>query len=162
MLDTMSPARLNRSTPSMNSQVSSEWIVNATHQYIAERAETHPEIATFVKTLDALPLHASWGGGVAIRSDGELIGFLWDEPQSIKVETDPHLRFLALVEGSQSHTELACLATMRTADDRDCPLCDGTGRLRELEEAGVDTKSIRCYCGGTGWLPRNVTDPPQG
>lgn len=65
----------------MNPQVSSEWIVNATHQYIAKRAETHPEIAVFVEILDALPLYADWGGGVAIRSDGELVGFLWDEPQ---------------------------------------------------------------------------------
>lgn len=146
----------------MSSQVSSEWILNATHQYIVERAKTHPEIAAFVEILDALPLYASWGGGVALRSDGELIGFLGDEPQSIKVETDPHLRFLASVEGSKDHAELACLTPIRSADDRDCPLCGGTGRLQELEEAGIDMKNIRCYCGGTGWLPRNVSDPPQG
>jgi len=146
----------------MNSKVSSEWVAKATHQYIAEHAKAHPEIAAFVETLDALPLYASWGGGVALRSDGELIGFLWDEPRSIKVETDPHLRFLAVVEGSKNHTELACLAPIRSADDRDCPLCDGTGRLRELEEAGINTKNIACYCGGTGWLPHNVPDPPLG
>jgi hypothetical protein len=146
----------------MNSQVSSEWIVNATHQYIAERAKTHPDIAAFVETLDALPLYADWGGGVALRSDGELVGFLWDEPQSIKVEADPHLRFLAVVEGSKDYAELTCLAPIRTADDRDCPLCDGTGRVPGLEEVGIDVKNIRCYCGGAGWLPRNVPDPPQG
>jgi hypothetical protein len=146
----------------MNSQVSSEWIESATHQYIAEHAKTHPEISGFVELLDALPLYASWGGGVALRSDGELIGFLWNEPQSIKVEEDPHLRFLACVEGSKHYVELACLTPIRSAADRDCPLCDGTGRLRELEEAGIDLKNIRCYCGGMGWLPRNVSDPPQG
>jgi hypothetical protein len=146
----------------MNSHVSSKWIMKATRQYIAEHAETHPKIAAFVETLDALPLYADWNGGVAIRSDGELIGFLWDEPQSIKVETNQHLRFLALVEGSQSHNELSCLVPIRTADDRDCPLCSGTGRLRELEVAGIDTTQIRCYCGGMGWLPCNVPDPPRG
>ena len=145
----------------MNSEVTSEWIVNATRRYIAERAKTYPEIAALVETLDALPLYADWGGGVALRSDGELIGFRWDEPQSIKVETDPHLRFLAVVEGSKAHAELAYLAPVRTVADRDCPLCDGSGRLRELEDAGIETKNIRCYCGGTGWLPGNVPDPPQ-
>src|SRR5436190_24212061 len=50
--------------PHMNSHVSSEWIVNATHEYIAERAQTHPEIAAFVDTLNALPLYVDWGGGV--------------------------------------------------------------------------------------------------
>jgi hypothetical protein len=41
-------------------------------------------------------------------------------------------------------------------------LCDGTGRVPGLEEVGIDVKNIRCYCGGAGWLPRNVPDPPQG
>ncbi|HXM47940.1 MAG TPA: hypothetical protein VN956_08720 [Pyrinomonadaceae bacterium] len=144
----------------MNSQVSSEWIVNATHSYIAERAKTHPETATFVETLNALPLYADWGGGVAMRPDGELIGFLWDEPQSIKIETDPHLRFLALVTGSERYPELAPMSPKRTPNDRDCPSCGGTGRLLDLEAHGVDTTHIRCYCGGTGWLPAYVPDPP--
>jgi hypothetical protein len=144
----------------MNSQVSSEWIVNATRAYIAENAKSHPEIAAFVETLAALPLYADWGGGVALRADGELIGFLWNEPQSIKVETDPHLRFLAVVSGAERYPELAPLLPMRTSTDRDCPSCGGTGRLLDLEAHGVDTTHIRCYCGGAGWLPANVPDAP--
>ena len=143
----------------MKSQISSEWIINATKEYIAERAETHPEIATFVDTLDALPLYADWGGGVAMRPDGELIGFLWDEPQSIKVETDPHLRFLALVTGSEHYPELASLSPERTSNDRDCPLCNGSGDVAGLKEHGIDTRFVRCYCGGAGWLPADVPDP---
>jgi len=143
----------------MNSQVTSEWIVSATHAYVAERAQTHPEFAPFVVTLDALPLYTDWGGGVAIRPDGELIGFLWDEPQSIKVETDPHLRFLALVTGSERYPELALLSPQRTSNNRDCPLCKGTGEVDGLKEHGIDTKVVRCYCGGVGWLPANVPDP---
>ena len=144
----------------MNSQATSEWIVIATHAYVAERAQTHPEIATFVDTLHALPLYADWGGGVAIRPDGELIGFLWDEPQSIKVETDPHLRFLALVTGSERYPELAPLSPQRSSNDRDCPLCKGTGEVDGLKEHGIDTNVVRCYCGGAGWLPATVPDPP--
>lgn len=140
----------------MNSQVPSEWIVKATRQYVSKYAETHPKIAEFLESLDALPLYADMGGGVALRSDGELIGFLWDEPQSVKVEADSHLRFLAFFEGSQSHAELACLAPIRSAEDRDCSVCGGTGRVPGLEGSG-----IRCYCGGAGWLPHNVPDPPH-
>ena len=146
----------------MSTRVLSEWIQDATRQYILERQNTHPEIADFVKKVDALPLYVDMGGGVAIRSDGELIGFIWDEPESIQIETDQGFRFLALVVGSQKYPELACLRPVRTADDRDCPLCEGTGRLRELEQAGMDTTQIRCYCGGAGWLPANVPDAPRG
>jgi hypothetical protein len=156
----------NRSTsPSgdglfMNSQGSPEWISNATHSYIAKHARKHPEISAFVGTLEALPLFEDWGGGVAMRSDGELIGFLWDEPHSIKVETDPHLRFLALVIGSERYPELASFSPTRSQDDRDCPVCGGTGRVRGIEAYGIET-TIRCYCGGAGWLPANVPDPPH-
>jgi hypothetical protein len=146
----------------MSSQVFSERVINATRKYIAERAAVHPEIAAFVKGLNGLPLYVDWGGGIALRSDGELISFLWDEPQSIKIATDPHLRFLGLVVGSRSYDELSSLAPIRTREDRDCPLCEGTGRLQKLEEAGVDLANIQCYCAGTGWLPGNVPDPSQG
>jgi hypothetical protein len=74
----------------MNSRVSSDWIETATQNYVAEHRDRHPEMAMTVQTINALPLYADWGGGVAIRPDGELIGFLWDQPQSAKVETDPH------------------------------------------------------------------------
>jgi hypothetical protein len=104
--------------PFMNSVISSEWIVNATRTYIAENAKTHPEIANFVKTLAALPLYVDWNGGVALRPDCELIGFLWDEPQSIKVESDPRFRFLALIIGAERYPELASLTPQRTSNDR--------------------------------------------
>jgi hypothetical protein len=129
------------------------------HSYVATHARAHPDVSAFVATLDALPLYADWGGGVALRSDGELIGFLWDEPQSIKVETDPHLRFLALVSGGERYPELASLSPKRTAHDRDCPVCGGSGHVIGLEAYGMGT-TIRCYCGGAGWLPANVPDPP--
>jgi hypothetical protein len=144
----------------MNLPVTSEWIVGAMRRYIAEQSKTYPGVAAFIEQLNALPLYADMCGGVAIRSHGELIGFVWDEPQSIQPETDPHLRFLALLTGSERYPELASLSPQRTPNDRDCPSCGGTGRLLDLEAYGVDTTHIRCYCGGTGWLPANVSDPP--
>ena len=144
----------------MNLPVSSEWIVESTRRYIAEHSLMYAGVAAFIERLNGLPLYADMGGGVAIRADGELIGFVWDEPQSIQPETDPHLIFLALVTGSERYPELASLFPKRTSNDRDCPSCGGTGRLLDLEAHGIDTKHIRCYCGGTGWLPANVPDPP--
>lgn len=145
----------------MNSLIAEEWIVNAIRDYIAEAKDAHRETAVAVEAMGALPLWCDWNGGVAIRPDGDLIGFLWDEPQATKIETDPHCRFLAGVAGAEKYAELASLLPTRTSDDRDCPSCNGTGIIPGLEEHGIDPKIIRCYCGGAGWLPANVPDLPE-
>jgi hypothetical protein len=59
--------------------------------------------------MGVLPLWCDWNGGVAIRPDGELIGFLWADAHSAKVETDPHNRFHACVAGAEKYPELAVL-----------------------------------------------------
>ena len=149
----------------MDALISSEWIVKAIRDYIAEAKdadyEMASEVATAVETIVALPLWCDWNGGVAIRPDGELIGFLWDQPQSAKVETDPHLRFLACVAGAEKYAELTTLLPRRTVNDRDCPSCNGSGIIPGLKEHGIDLNNIRCYCGGSGWLPSNVPDLPS-
>jgi len=143
----------------MISQVSSDWIANATRNYVAEHRKAHPEMAATVQTINALPLYADWSGGVAINQDHELIAFDWDDAQSAKVETNPHLRFLALVVGSKKYPELASLSPARSESDRNCPVCDGTGIVQQLAEMGVDSNVIHCYCGGAGWLPADGPDP---
>lgn len=146
----------------MDSLISTEWIVSAIRDYIAEAGDAQYEMAaevvTAVGTMNALPLWFDWNGGVAIRPDGELIGFSWEEPQLAKVETDPHLRFLACIEGAEKYAELVSLLPHRKADDRDCPSCNGTGIIPGFEEHVL--KNLRCYCGGAGWLPSNVPDLP--
>ena len=127
----------------MASLISNEWIENAIRHYIAEAKngdyEMASEVATAVETMGALPLWFDWSGGVAIRPDGELHGFLWEEPESAKVETDPHSRFLACVAGTKKYAELAWLLPTRTVDDRDCPSCNGTGIIPGFE--GHDLKN---------------------
>jgi hypothetical protein len=148
----------------MTSLISREWIESAICDYIAEAKNASYEMAASVtnavQIIGALPLWADWNGGVAIRPDGELIGFLWDEPQSAKIETDPHLRFLACVAGAEKYSELASLLPTRTVYDRDCSSCNGSGVMPGLKEHGIDPKNVHCYCGGAGWLPANVPDPP--
>src|SRR5688572_25108345 len=134
----------------MELPVSSEWIEAAIRQYIAEHRDTHPEVSHAVERANALPLHSDWGGCVALRPDGELVEVLWDTPELAKVETNPWLRFLGLVAGAKRYAELAHLMPARIERDRDCPLCEGTGKVVGLEELGSVANSIACYCGGAG------------
>jgi len=138
--------------------------VGAIRNYIAETKDAGHAMAasqaTAVEIMGALPLWCDWNGGVAIRPDGELIGFWWDEPHSAKVETDPHLRFLARVAGAEKYPELAALLPARTTNDRECPSCNGSGMPTGFQELGINPNNIRCYCGGAGWLPADVPDLP--
>jgi hypothetical protein len=144
----------------MDSPIRRDWIESAIREYIA-RVKEHPtelavSIVGTVQAMGALPLCCDWAGGIAIRPDGELVSFLWDEPESVKVATDPQLRFLGRVAGAEEYPDLAYLLPPRTTEDRDCPSCNGGGVIPGFE----DLKNIRCYCGGAGWLPADVPDIP--
>ena len=115
--------------------------MNATPQYIAERAKTHPEIAAFVETLDALPLYADWGGSVALRSDGELIGFLWDELErdGRTLATAKETKLFFLSNSRISYTvkrhsrELTLKNNIWSLRGRQYLLWDGQGRVGVIE-----------------------------
>jgi hypothetical protein len=141
----------------MGSKIPQQWIESAIREYVEDaRSGPYERAANTVQAMYALPLWSDWSGGVALRPDGELIGFLWDEPDAAKVETDPHLRFLACVAGAEKYSELSTLLPPRAMNDRDCPSCSGSGVIPGFETL----RSIRCYCGGAGWLPSGVPDCP--
>ena len=121
----------------MSPSISGDWIIKAIHDYIedtkAGQYEMAPTMAAVVEAIGALPLWCGWSGGVALRPDGELIGFLWDDPQSAKVETDPDFRFLACVACAEKYPELSGLLPPRTVDDRGYPTCKGSGKVRAFE-----------------------------
>jgi hypothetical protein len=101
-----------------------------------------------------LPLTGDWGGCTGIRADGEIVFFLWDNPDDVQVETDPRLRNLAIFQGAKRFPELAMLIPPRPADAVTCGHCDGSGVMPEFPEI----ENIVCYCGGLGWLPPDT--PP--
>ena len=102
--------------------------------------------------LNALPLLLDMGGCYAIRPDGEIISFAWDDEKNFQVEQDRRTKNIALYEGSQKYPELSELLSARRSEDQDCPHCNGTGSLPINAKLGV--KNILCYCGGLGWIPK--------
>jgi hypothetical protein len=102
--------------------------------------------------LNALPLLLDMGGCYAIRPDGEVISFAWDDEKDYQVEQDRRTKNIALFEGGQKYPELKELIPARTLEDQDCPHCNGTGTLPINAELGV--RNLLCYCGGLGWIPR--------
>lgn len=101
--------------------------------------------------LGALPIFWDAGGCFALRPDGVIVSFLWDERDAVRVEDDPRVRNVALFRGSKKYPELEALI-VKPAGAALCPHCGGTGREPTAVKLNLED-SIVCYCGGLGWLP---------
>jgi hypothetical protein len=102
--------------------------------------------------MAALPLMLDMGGSYAIRASGDLVQFEWDGRGAAEPLDDARLINVALYQGGLRHPRLACLVHSRPVDARDCPHCNGAGKLALAAEPGLE--SVACYCGGLGWLPQ--------
>ena|SRR5215212_8707348 len=129
------------------------------NEFILESSPDPMNLCQVVARFRILPLYLDWSGGWAIRSDGEVISFSYEEPFDLKVEDDTRIRNIALFEGSKKYPELKALAPERPSNAVGCPHCKGAGTpggIREYaKEKGKEhlLDVIVCYCGGLGWLP---------
>ncbi|MGH7437917.1 MAG: hypothetical protein ACRENE_19735 [Polyangiaceae bacterium] len=117
-------------------------------EYLTDSAPDPLDIRSVVAKFGALPLTSDMGGCLAIRPDGKIVSFQWDEPHDAKVEQDARWRNVALYQGSLKCPELAPLVPPRPTDARPCEHCAGVAAIRAQ---GI--KGIVCYCGGLRWLP---------
>lgn len=113
------------------------------------------DLARIVAQLNALPLKLDMGGAFAIRPDGQIISFVWDQEEDYQIENDRRICNIALFAGSKKYPELEQLIPSRSQDDMECPHCKGTGTEPVCAELGVD--NIVCYCGGLGWIPKECS-----
>lgn len=79
------------------------------------------------RELNVLPLMLDMGGCFAIRSDGEVISFLWENDRDIRQENDARIRNIALFQGSKKYPELRALIPPRPPEATTCSQCNGTG-----------------------------------
>jgi len=103
--------------------------------------------------LNVLPMFWDFGGCYAIRPDGEIVSFVWDEPYKLEPENDSRICNLVLFQGVKKYPELSELVPPRPSDAEDCSHCGGTGVEPTNAKLGFDEERIVCYRGGLGWLP---------
>jgi hypothetical protein len=104
--------------------------------------------------LNALPMALDFGGCYALRPNGEIFSFAWDEPYDLRIEDDPRICNLVLFQGAKKYPELNELVPSRPLDAIDCSFCNGTGVEPMNEKLGFTEERITYYCGGLGWLPK--------
>lgn len=104
----------------------------------------------WASTHRALPVLFDMGGCLALRGDHSAVSFPWDDSEAVRQESDPRIVNLALLCAAERHAQLAWVRPLRGPSDVDCPHCGGTG---QAFPGHPELESVRCYCGGLGWLP---------
>lgn len=123
----------------------SAWLPGPLAEYLSAKAvDDKLGLRAFAEQHQALPLLSDMGGSRALRHDGEVVVFSWDDPQKVWVEEDERARIMVVIAGSRIYPELRLLVPPRPKMARDCPQCRGTGIF-------IHPRVI-CNCGGCGWV----------
>lgn len=129
-----------------------EWHKSKLNEVCGESLPDPNGVNRVCREFDLLPLMFEMSGCYAIRANGEVVSFLYDDERDLRLETDPRILNIALFQGSKRHPELATLVPPRPDDAIECSHCDGTGIEKMTASLGLD--NFVCYCGGLGWLPK--------
>jgi hypothetical protein len=124
-----------------------ELVKIALAQYLNDSSPDDLNQRRIAATLQALPLCCDMGGCYALRTNGQVVSWLHDIPDSVRLEEDPRIRNIALFQGSKKYPALEILVPARPPEAIECTHCRGTGKI-----PGPLANKIVCYCGGLGWL----------
>jgi hypothetical protein len=86
------------------------------------------ELRALAAEVRLLPAMLDMGGCLGLCPNGEVASLLWDEPTTLRPETDPSIRNLAYFQASRKYPELTPLVPPRPANAIICPSCAGTGK----------------------------------
>lgn len=111
------------------------------------------DLREIVSELNVLPVTPDWFSYWGIQPNGNVISFNAEKPYDIKTITNQKIINVVLFDVAKNCPDLAELMPVRNPESIICPGCDGTGILKEFADHEFLAKSIRCNCGGVGWLP---------
>ena len=97
-----------------------------------------------------LPIFLEMGGFYAIKEDAQVVSFTWDDPHTMRVETEPRIVNMVHFRASNDFPDLIKLKPEKGPGAKTCSSCGGTGKFKASLPA---YENIVCQCGGLGWLP---------
>lgn len=140
-----------------------EKIQKAIDEFVADSEPfwVTPDVSPAVKTnlrviageLNVLPVLFDWFECWGIHPNGEITLFQYEKPYKVRTETNQKIINIVFFDAAKKYSELEELFPVRNPESIVCPGCDGTGIMKEFAHIESLAKSIRCNCGGVGWLP---------
>jgi len=112
------------------------------------------DICKIVKEQNFLPIFFDWTAFCAVRPNGEMVWYDYENPNNFQVEYNERIRNIAMVKGIERFPDLLPFLPKRSLEDIDCPYCETTAKTREAMPESP-RESINCYCGGLAWIPKN-------
>ncbi|HET9472470.1 MAG TPA: hypothetical protein VFO82_01170 [Steroidobacteraceae bacterium] len=105
------------------------------------RGAPHREIA---RATGGLPVYADLGGGLAVKSNGKVVGYSWESREVQEAGAD--WSRLAIARLVREHPAFAELLPERPDDAENCAACSGTGIMMANFDCG--------HCLALGWVAR--------
>jgi hypothetical protein len=120
-----------------------------------------PDVSPAIKTnlreiagqLNVLPVTFDWFESWGIQPDGEILFFQFEKPYIVRIETNQKIINMVFFDAAKKYSQFAELMPVRNPESIICPGCDGTGISKQFADHEFLAKSVRCICGGVGWLP---------
>jgi hypothetical protein len=103
--------------------------------------------------INVLPIVFDWFACWGIKTDGQIILIDFDQSYKIEIVENQKIINMVLNDTSKKYSELKEIMPNRNPESIICSSCEGTGITKEFSENEFLSKSIRCNCGGVGWLP---------
>jgi hypothetical protein len=130
-----------------------EQIAARLKEYMLDPEHDALNLRQLAARFEALPLCVDWEKCWALRPDGQVVVFPHeDENPQMRHEDNSRMVNVALYQGSLTYPEIKHLVPDRPVDAQDCPFCPG----ESLQTQNADHPTMICYCGGLGWVPREM------
>ena len=113
------------------------------------------DVCKIVSEHNFLPIFYDWTAFCSVRPDGEMVWCEYENPRKLDIEENRRIRNIAMVKGIEFFPELLPFMPCRGINDIDCPHCDSVQKTREQMPEHL-RKPLNCYCGGLGWIPKDV------
>ena len=113
------------------------------------------DLRKIAKELNVIPIDFQWFESWGLQPNGNVMFFQFEEPYLIEIVENQKIINMVYFGAANKYENLKEIMPTRNKEAITCPECVGNGTLKEFKDHSNLSKTVRCNCGGIGWLPSN-------